>query len=54
MKNTFFDDLKQPLDKVQRKWIRRPSLILITPVIFILGAITGLVELTVNLYKDCW
>ena len=53
-RNTFIEDLGVPLDKVQRKWLRRIGLICITPVIIIAGLVWGIIELVYEMYKDCW
>ena len=53
-KNTFAEDWMQPLDKVERVWIRRPALIIITPFVIILGLLGGAITLTIDIYRDCW
>lgn len=54
MKNTLFEDLSLPLDKVQRNWLRRIGLVCVTPFAIIVGAIYGMCKLTRDIYKDCW
>lgn len=58
MKKPFFEDIMQPLDKVERKWVRRPVVLFYTPIFIIFGAIFGLVSgaITWSTYwiKKCW
>jgi hypothetical protein len=51
---TLKEDLRAPLDKVERWWIRRPFVIFLTIVILPAGAIVGACEMTYKWYKDCW
>lgn len=51
---SFLDDLRSPLDKVQRTWLRRIGLILITPLSFVWYALAFGVYYTVELWRDCW
>ena len=50
----FLAEFVQPLDKVHRPWIRRPALIMITPIVLIFGAIAGIIQLFKIMYDDCW
>jgi len=52
--NRLKDDLKAPLDKVQRWWIRRPTVMIFTLLTIPIGALVGAYELTVKFYKECW
>jgi len=51
-------DLKQPLDKVQRSWIRKPAtLILWLPLVFVsvIVAIPVIAfEVSFDWFKSCW
>jgi len=50
----FFNEFKYPLDQVQRKWLRRSGIIILTPLSLVLGAIAGIIDFTKEWYKDCW
>lgn len=52
--NRLKDDLKAPLDEVQRWWIRKPVVIIFTLLTIPIGALVGACEMTVELWKDCW
>lgn len=52
--NTLRDDLKVPLDKVQRWWIRRPNMLILLVVVIPLGALYGICKLTKQWFEDCW
>jgi len=52
--NTLREDLKAPLDKVQRWWIRRPSMLILTVIIMPVGALSGICSLTREWFEDCW
>lgn len=54
MKNSLKDDLKSPLDKVQRWWIRRPVVILFMLIILPVGAIDGAYNMASKFCRDCW
>lgn len=51
---SFLDDLRSPLDKVQRTWLRRTGLILITPLSFVWYALAFGIYYIVQLWRDCW
>ena len=53
-RRSFWDEFKHSLDKVERNWLRRGALLIITLVAIPLGAIAGVIELVSDLYKDCW
>lgn len=53
-KDTFLDDFNRPLDKIRRGWIRRPSLIIMTPMLILIGAGYGIGKILYEMYKDCW
>ena len=48
------EDLKQPLNRVERTWIRRSAVILLTPVMAVLGALAGIADVVSEFYYDCW
>ena len=52
--NTLKEDLTVPLDKVQRWWIRRPSMLIITLLIIPIGVFRGACEITKKWFEDCW
>ena len=52
--NSLLDDLKEPLDKVQRTWIRRPAVIITCVIWLPLGMIVGAIDLTRRIFSDCW
>ena len=52
--HTFYEDLEQPLDKVQRFWIKRLVLIIKTPFFIIGGIIGGIIDILIKTYKDIW
>ncbi len=41
MKSTLIQDLRSPLDEVERKWIRIPVTILFIPIILVVAVIGG-------------
>lgn len=49
-KNSFYKDIMQPLDKVQRWYIRRPMVIFFTPLVILCAAIEGVYRW----FKMCW
>lgn len=52
--NSLFEDLKEPLDKVQRDWIRKPAVIIICIVCLPLAMIIGAIEFTIRIVSECW
>jgi len=54
MKKTLKEDLESPLDDMERAWLRRSILILITPFILIAGALWGACSMMDDMYRDCW
>lgn len=56
--NTLKEDLKAPLDKVQRAWIRKPTTLILTPALFICAFfIIGIHQGYVNakeFFIECW
>ena len=54
VRRSFFDEFKQPLDKVQRVWLRRTFLILNLIILIPLGAFVGIFEMTKRWFKECW
>lgn len=52
--NSFWDDLRGPLDKVQRNWLRKTGCVIVTPIIFVvMGLVSGWL-FTKQLFKDHW
>ena len=54
VRRSFWDEFNYPLNKVERKWLRRSALIIITPIAILLGMIAGVIDLIEQLYNDCW
>ena len=54
VRRSFWDEFNSPLNKVERKWLRRFALIGITPIAILLGMIAGVIDLIEQLYNDCW
>lgn len=52
--NSLLDDLKEPLDKVQRAWIRKPAVIITCIVWLPLAMIVGAIDFTTRIISDCW
>jgi len=59
--NTFKEDLKVPLDKVQRKWLRRSATTVLVPLLIIGCLLYGLFDAivytwgaTILFVKECW
>ena len=52
--NSFLDDLKEPLDRVQRAWIRKPAVIITCIVWLPLAMIAGAIDFTNRIISDCW
>jgi hypothetical protein len=50
----FKEEFSFPLDKVERKWLRRSAVILLTVSIVIAGAITGVYVSLKDFYRLCW
>ena len=53
-KRPFFEEFKQPLDKVHRTWLRRWGLISLTPILLVGGIVVGVAEVFGEMYEDCW
>lgn len=51
-KNTFLQDCRAPLDKINRTWLRGLLLIGLIPVMVIGGMIVGVVDVFYEMYKD--
>lgn len=43
-----------PLDKVQRKWLRRTATLLLSPILIIAGALFGAFEMGKQWFDECW
>lgn len=52
--NSLLDDFKEPLDKVQRVWIRRPAVIISCIVWLPLVMIVGAIDFITRIISDCW
>lgn len=52
--NSLLDDLKEPLDKVQRAWIRKPAVVITCIVWLPLAMIVGAIDFTRRIVSDCW
>ena len=52
--NSLLDDLKEPLDKVQRSWIRKPAVIITCIVWLPIAMIVGAIDFTRRIILDCW
>jgi len=60
--NTLKNDLRLPLDEVERAWIRKPATIIIYPpfiiISIIIGAICGIIDAVKLTWNDfavkCW
>jgi len=52
--NTLKEDLKEDLNNVQRWWIRKPSVIMLTLIVIPVGALLGIIDIVKQLYDDCW
>lgn len=50
----FFKEFDYPLDEVQRKWLRRGATLLLSPIIIIVGALFGALELGKQWFDECW
>lgn len=51
---TFEDDLKSPVDEIERVWLRRGIVVILTPLAMLVGAFVGIVEGCAGWYDDCW
>ncbi len=51
---TLLEDLNAPLDKIDRKWLRRTILVILTIIIVPIGAIWGSCTMLSKMYSDCW
>ena len=54
VRRSFFDEFNYPLDKVERKWLRRTVTVILSLFIMPIGAIIGLFEMTSKWYNRCW
>lgn len=54
VRRSFFDEFNYPLDKVQRKWLRRSATLLLSPIIIIAGALFGAFDLGKQWFDECW
>jgi hypothetical protein len=52
--NSLKQDLKEPLDRVQRAWIRKPVTLLFIPFAFIIFGICCGAICTARLVEECW
>lgn len=55
---TLKEELEQPLSKVERTWLRRTMVIVMTipsiPFAIIIGAISTVIDMMEWLYGECW
>lgn len=51
---TLREDLNSSLDKVERKWIRRPVTIFFLILIIPLGALLGIIDRVEDWFEKCW
>ena len=54
VRRSFLQEFEYPLDKVQRKWIRRPITLLFSPILIIAGALFGAFEMGKQWFDECW
>ena len=58
IRRSFLQEFEYPLDKVQRKWIRRPIILLFSPILIIAGALFGALfgafEMGKQWFDECW
>lgn len=52
--NTLKEDLRQPLNKVERKCLRRSAVLLLTPLMVLLAAFAGIFDMMTEFYEECW
>lgn len=54
VRRSFFQEFNYPLDKVERKWLRRSATILLSPILIIAGALFGAFEMGKYWFNECW
>ncbi len=54
VRRSFFQEFDYPLDKIQRKWLRRSITILFSPILIIGGALFGAFEMGKKWFDECW
>ena len=54
VRRSFFQEFDYPLDKVQRKWLRRSVTLLLSPILIIAGALFGAFEMGKQWFDECW
>ena len=50
----FFEDLAFPLDEVQRPWLRRGAVVILTPFVALASAAYGIWHGVTALWEECW
>jgi len=50
---TFIEDLRAPLNEVDRLWLRIPATIFITPVVIVLCALVSIYEVIIDFTIPC-
>jgi len=48
------NDLSKPLPNVERAWIRRPTILLLCPIVFLIVMVFAPFEETAKFIRDCW
>jgi hypothetical protein len=54
VRRSFFDEFNYPLDKVQRKWLRRSATLFLSPLLIMTGAVFGAYDLGKQWFDECW
>lgn len=54
VRRSFLKEFYYPLDKVQRKWLRRIATLLLSPILIITGALFGAFEMGKQWFDECW
>lgn len=54
VRRSFLQEFDYPLDKVQRKWLRRSATLLLSPILIIAGALLGAFEMGKKWFDACW
>jgi len=54
VRRSFLKEFDYPLDKVQRKWLRRFATLLLSPILIITGALFGAFEMGKEWFNECW
>lgn len=54
VRRSFLKEFDYPLDKVQRKWLRKIATLLLSPILIITGALFGAFEMGKQWFDECW